>query len=171
MGDSPQLCHPPVRSCLVDLGQTVGGLCDDASVTIWTLSDVAAALRSSWAADTCSPDDVARSGWRPDNPALGHCDLTALIVNDVFGGDLMVAEVHLDGEQRGYHWWNRLDNGYEIDLTRQQFRHGEVLDAVRRVQRPPGKTRRRWEEYLLLRDRVGARLGELPPPAGGVGGG
>ncbi|WP_107064023.1 YunG family protein [Streptomyces mutabilis] len=27
----------------------------------------------------------------------GHCDITAPVVNDIFGGDLMVGEVHLDG--------------------------------------------------------------------------
>ncbi|MFY4722689.1 YunG family protein [Streptomyces sp. LaBMicrA B280] len=31
-----------------------------------------------------------------------------MIVNDVFGGDLVVGEVHLDGTQDGFHWWNRL---------------------------------------------------------------
>ena len=42
-------------------------------------------MRASWAADTCSPDDLARAGWHPDNPAWGHCDITALLVNDLFG--------------------------------------------------------------------------------------
>ncbi|GGM16364.1 hypothetical protein GCM10010129_70690 [Streptomyces fumigatiscleroticus] len=69
-------------------------------MTPWSLLDPDRALRGSWAADTCSPDD--RADWRPDNPACGHCDITALIVNDVFGGDLVVVEVHLDGAQHGF---------------------------------------------------------------------
>lgn len=58
----------------------------------WNLIDLDRALRAGWAADTCSPDDQAE--WQPGNPAWGHCDITALIVNDVFGGDLLVGEVH-----------------------------------------------------------------------------
>lgn len=131
--------------------------------TTWNLLDLDGALRASWAADTSSPDD--RTQWAPDNPAWGHCDITALIVNDLFGGDLVVGEVHLDGEQHGYHWWNRLSNGVELDLTREQFRRGELVTAARVVVRPPGPLPRRWDAYLLLRTRVAARLGELPQPA------
>ncbi|MFF9193978.1 hypothetical protein ACF09L_02105 [Streptomyces sp. NPDC014779] len=131
--------------------------------TPWNLLDLDAALRAAWAADTSSPD--YRSQWTPDNPAWGHCDLTALVVNDVFGGDLVVGEVHREGRQYGYHWWNRLPSGVELDLTREQFRQGEVISAARTVERPPGRPAHRWEDYLLLRTRVAARLGELPEPA------
>jgi hypothetical protein len=133
----------------------------------WTQKDIDEALRASWAADTCSPDDVSRVPWHPGNPAWGHCDITALVVNDILGGDLMVGEVYLDDEQAGYHWWNRLASGIEIDLTREQFRLGQVVTAARLVERPPGPLPRRWAEYELLRDRVAARLGSLPAPAGG----
>nr|WP_211840606.1 hypothetical protein [Saccharopolyspora hirsuta] len=89
-----------------------------------------------------------------------------MIVNDVFGGDLMVGEVHLDGEQHGFHCWNRLPSGVELDLTREQFQRGQTITAARALTRPPGRLRR-WEEYLLLRERVIQRLGHLPEPAGG----
>ncbi|UJB39693.1 YunG family protein [Streptomyces sp. A1-5] len=128
----------------------------------WNLLDLDKALRASWAADTCSPDDQA--DWQADNPAWGHCDITALIVNDVFGGGLMVGEVHLDGTQHGFHWWNRLPSGWELDLTREQFQRGQTVTAARVVERPPGPLPRRWEEYLLLRERVIKHLGPLPEP-------
>ncbi|MCH0541775.1 hypothetical protein I3F58_19835 [Streptomyces sp. MUM 203J] len=131
-------------------------------MTPWNLLDLDRALRVGWAADTASPDD--RDTWRPDNPAWGHCDITALIVHDVFGGELMVGEVHVDGARRGYHWWNRLPSGVELDLTREQFRRGEDISAVRVVERPPGPLKYRWAEYLLLRERVRLQLGELPGP-------
>ncbi|WP_354644388.1 YunG family protein [Kitasatospora camelliae] len=131
-------------------------------MTVWNLLDLDRALRQSWAADTCSPDN--QDDWRPENPALGQCDITALLINDLLGGELMVGEVYLDGAQHGYHWWNRLPSGVELDLTREQFLRGETLSAIRRVVRPPG-LRRRVEEYLLLRERVAARLGPLPEPA------
>ncbi|GAA5107214.1 YunG family protein [Nocardia iowensis] len=131
----------------------------------WNLLAIDSALRASWAADTCSADDLARADWQPGNPSYGHCDITALIVNDIFGGELMVGEVWLGGEQHGFHWWNRLSSGIELDLTREQFQLGQTLAAARVVERRPGPTRYRWSEYLLLRERVIARLGALPEPA------
>ncbi|MEV0403815.1 hypothetical protein [Actinoallomurus sp. NPDC050550] len=131
-------------------------------MTPWNLLELDKALRMSWAADTCSPDDL--DDWRPDNPARGHCDVTSLIVNDVFGGDLMVGEVYLDGVQHGYHWWNRLPSGIELDLTREQFQQGQTVSAARVVERPPGPLPRRWQDYLLLRERVTVHLGDLPEP-------
>ncbi|MFH9575600.1 hypothetical protein ACH4MG_34315 [Streptomyces sp. NPDC017454] len=130
----------------------------------WNLLDIDRALRASWAADTCSSDDRDRAEWLPDNPAWGHCDITALIVNDVFGGNLIVGEVHLEGAQLGFHWWNELPSGVELDLTREQFQLGQTVTGARVVERPPGPLPRRWEEYLLLRERVAKHLGRLPEP-------
>ncbi|MGW5098661.1 YunG family protein [Streptomyces nodosus] len=134
-------------------------------MTSWNLLDIDKALRASWSADTCSPDDLDRAPWQPDNPSWGHCDITALIVNDLFGGDLVVGEVHCDGEQQGFHWWNRLPSGVELDLTYEQFTRGQTVSAGRVVERPPGPLPRRWEEYLLLRERVTKYLGRFPEPA------
>ncbi|MEW2130436.1 hypothetical protein [Streptomyces sp. NPDC005435] len=131
-------------------------------MTPWNLLELDRALRTSWAADTCSPDDL--DDWRPGNPARGHCDITALLVHDLFGGELVCGEVRLDGAPHGYHWWNRLPNGIELDLTREQFRRGQTITTLRAVERPPGPAPRRWAEYLLLRERVAARLGPLPEP-------
>ncbi|MFI0960257.1 hypothetical protein ACH4S8_02385 [Streptomyces sp. NPDC021080] len=139
-------------------------------MTPWNLLVIDQALRASWAADTCSDDDLARAGWHPGNPAWGHCDITALIVNDIFGGDLMVGEVHRGREQHGFHWWNRLPGGVELDLTREQFQDGQTVTAARAVERPPGPVLRRQAEYLLLRERVVGRLGHLPEPVGRPGG-
>ena len=106
----------------------------------------------SWAADTCSPDDLERAGWSAENPAWGQCDVTALIVNDLFGGDLMLGEVHCAGEQHGYHWWNRLGDGSEIDLTREQFRLGQVDHGGACRRAPAGP--------------AAPALGGVPAPAG-----
>jgi hypothetical protein len=132
-------------------------------MTPWNLLDLDKALRASWAADTCSPDDQA--AWQPLNPARGHCDITALIVHDLLGGDLMLGEVYLNGDQHGFHWWNRLPSGVELDLTLEQFQQGQSVTAARVVERPPGPLPRRWDEYLLLRERVVEHLGHLPEPA------
>ncbi|MFG1808608.1 hypothetical protein [Streptomyces sp. NPDC049040] len=131
-------------------------------MTTWNLLDLDRALRASWAADTCEPQD--RDEWRPDNPSWGHCDISSLLVHDLFGGDLMVGEVHLAGEQHGFHWWNTLPSGIQIDVTLEQFLRGQSVTAARVVVRPPGPLPRRWEEYLLLRERVARHLGPLPEP-------
>ncbi|MGW5851483.1 alpha/beta fold hydrolase [Streptomyces sp. NPDC055254] len=131
--------------------------------TPWTLADVEAAIRAGWSAETCSPDDVERAPWTADNPAWGHCDITALVVQDVVGGELMVGEVWLDGEQQGFHCWNVMPGGIRIDLTREQFRRGQTLTPGRPMgRRPGGRLPRRWEEYQLLRQRVIDKLGPLP---------
>lgn len=133
-----------------------------ADVSPWNLLALDKALRASWAADTCSPDDLARAGWQSDNPASGHCDITAVLVNDIFGGDLVLGEVHLEGEQQGFHWWNRLPTGVDLDLTREQFQLGQRVSELRVVERPSGRLPRRNDEYLLLRERVGQHLSTLP---------
>ena len=131
----------------------------------WTLTQIERAIRAGWSADTCSPDDVERELWNVDNPAWGQCDITALVVNDLLGGDLVLGEVFHDGGQQGYHWWNRLPGGVEIDLTREQFRLGQTVTAGHAIPRPPGRLHNRWAEYELLRARVGELLGEPLPSA------
>jgi hypothetical protein len=129
------------------------------------MAEIDRAMRASWAADTCSADDAARVPWTAANPAWGHCDVTALVVHDLLGGELMGGEVWLDGEQLGYHWWNRLGAGVEVDLTREQFRRGEVVTSGRVVVRPAGPPRRRRREYELFRRRVMTELGTSPDSA------
>ncbi|MEJ8280493.1 YunG family protein [Pseudonocardia spirodelae] len=118
---------------------------------------VAAALRASWGRDTCDTADVA--DWSPRRPSRGQCGATALVLHDLLGGDLLLAEVWLpDGRLQGYHWWNRLPGGAEADLTRDQFGPGETVQPPRTVVRPPGPPRRCRPQYELLRRRVLDRL-------------
>ncbi|MWA14267.1 hypothetical protein E5671_34685 [Streptomyces sp. BA2] len=132
------------------------------------LTGIDAALRTAWSADTCSPDDAARAPWTADNPAWGHCDITAIVVHDIFGGELLVGEVRsADGEQQGFHWWNRLASGVELDLTREQFLLGQRITAPRAVERPPGRLPRRQEEYELLRQRFTEAIPLAPAAPGG----
>jgi hypothetical protein len=73
------------------------------------------AIRRSWTRDTASQPDR----WRPDVPETGHCDVTSLVVWEHVGGDLVLAQVFVDGAP-SEHDWNRVD-GVDIDLTRDQF--------------------------------------------------
>ena len=70
-------------------------------------------LLKSWDAETCAPG--LRSEWTNDNPSLGQCAITALIVNDFFGGKIMRCMA-----SSGSHYYNIIDDEI-IDLTVEQF--------------------------------------------------
>lgn len=135
----------------------VGGRWQAARVQTWTLADVEHAVRNAWARDTCDPDDVA--DWCPNNPARGQCGVTALVVQGLIGGDLVLGEVYVGETRIGAHWWNRLPSGLDLDLTREQFSATEVVTGGQVVQRPAGPPRRCPEQYELLRNRVFVGLG------------
>ncbi|MFE4690843.1 hypothetical protein ACFRH6_12375 [Streptomyces sp. NPDC056749] len=121
------------------------------------LTDIEAAVRDSWGADTTTP--VHRPDWDPGNAARDQCGVTALVVNDLLGGELIRGEVRVDGERVDFHWWNRLGAGLEIDLTREQFAPHEIVTDGVAVERPAEIVRLR-EEYELLSARVLERLRE-----------
>lgn len=127
-----------------------------------SLDEVTAAVRAAWCRQTCDDSDLP--DWSPGNPARGQCGATALVLHDLLGGDLLLAEVLLpDGSRQGVHWWNRLPDGCEVDLTREQFAPTEVVQEPRVVVRPPGLPRRGADQYLRLRAAVQAALGPAGP--------
>lgn len=85
------------------------------------LDALARALGEAWCAETSASPD-----WTPANPALGQCAVTALIVQDIMGGELsrgVVAGVS--------HYWNVV-GGREVDLTHQQFAEYRVTEVAQR---------------------------------------
>lgn len=123
-----------------------------------TRAQLERAVRAAWSRDTCDPVDVG--DWSPANPARGQCGVTALTINDFLGGELLLAEVlRADGTRQGVHWWNRLPDGTEIDLTREQFASHELVQQPRALARPPGLPGRAAEQYLTMRQRVAQQLG------------
>ncbi|MFF1695741.1 hypothetical protein ACFVXC_19255 [Streptomyces sp. NPDC058257] len=120
------------------------------------LTDLEEAVRGSWGPDTY-PSDSSRT-WPPDNPARGQCGVTALLLQDLLGGELIRGEVRVGGEWTDHHWWNRLGMGLEVDLTREQFTAQEIVSGGIVVPRPAQVNRLR-EEYELLRGRVLEKLG------------
>jgi hypothetical protein len=122
-------------------------------MTFLTLAGIEQAVRSSWGADTYPSD--AQTQWDPRNPARGQCGVTALVLSDILGGELMRGEVHVNGERTDFHWWNRLPGGLEIDLTREQFAPEETVTEGTPITRPPGtEIKRLRAEFELLRQRV-----------------
>lgn len=66
------------------------------------------ALSSSW-----SPQTAIQ--WRPDNPALGQCSVTALLINELFGGRILKTR-----HRESVHYYNEID-GRRYDFTSSQF--------------------------------------------------
>jgi hypothetical protein len=123
---------------------------------VFTLGELEAAIRDSWCAETSSDAD----GWTPENPAYQHCDVTARVVNDYLGGDVLVCGVIRDGVRIDRHAWNRLPSGLEIDLTRGQFIAGEQYEEPSVLREYIGETLP--QRYELFAARVRERLNVAP---------
>jgi hypothetical protein len=119
---------------------------------------VFAAVRASWTRESCDPVDLHL--WSESCPERGQCGVTAVLVQELLGGDLLLADVlFADGSPQGVHYWNRLPGGEEVDLTRSQFQDGELVGMPRVVGRPATFAGARLEhQHRVLRTAVGALL-------------
>jgi hypothetical protein len=70
--------------------------------------DVQNALRQAWSLSTASQ-------WTPANPAAGQCNVTSLLIHEIFGGDLLKTPL-----PAGDHFYNRI-GGRRYDFTASQF--------------------------------------------------
>lgn len=121
------------------------------------------ALEASWRrATSANPDE-----WSTDNPALGQCEVTSLIILEYLGGDLQLSEVYVDEEMTEYHHHN-LFGDEAVDVTAGQFTGAETFVPIRRLDQDfirENFTRIRadvLDRYEVLTDTVTARVG---PPA------
>ena len=67
-------------------------------------------LAKAWSLETAKQ-------WTPDTPAAGQCNVTTVVVHDLFGGDILktsLPDYDVD------HYYNRID-GVVVDLTDSQF--------------------------------------------------
>jgi hypothetical protein len=123
------------------------------------LATLEMAIEKSWSQQTSY-----YSNWSPTNPAYGQCAVTALIVQDHLGGDL-VRQVITPGQA---HFWNQLNDGTKVDLTERQF----VLSPAIREPATTSPVRQRLlayqptaARYQLLKAAVDKNLLEMAPPA------
>jgi hypothetical protein len=70
--------------------------------------EVQSALRKSWSLATASQ-------WTEKNPAAGQCNVTALLVHELFGGELLKTPL-----PAGDHFYNWIE-GRRYDFTESQF--------------------------------------------------
>ncbi len=97
------------------------------------------AFLKSWSRETSYPR--TKDQWNARNPAFGQCAVTSLVVNDMYGGKIVYNTDY-------HHYWNVLDDGTVIDLTREQF--GKNVDI-----KPQGDATR---EHMLYSEAAGRAL-------------
>lgn len=114
-----------------------------------SLQSLSTFLRRAWTLDSSTATE-----WDATRPETGQCAVTALIVQDHSGGDLLRAIVN--GES---HYWNRLPDGTEADLTRRQFdRYPDIGEVVVRDRQLVLSNPDTAERYAALRQNM-ERLG------------
>jgi len=152
---------PPIHTTLAVDGLLASCQSQGCDVPDLSLGTVEAVIRANWSIETCDPIDVPN--WSAANPASGQCAVTALVVRDLLGGQLLEAEVlRPDGSRQGFHYWNRLP-GFDLDLTREQFIEGETVQPPIEVEGPPQVSWVVDTQYALFRRRVYAALGLEAP--------
>lgn len=72
-------------------------------------------LLQSWSLDSSTK-------WQADKPADGQCSVTALVIHDLFGGEIVKTMA-----PGGWHFYNRID-GKRYDFTHMQF--AEEIDFL-----------------------------------------
>lgn len=77
-----------------------------------------------------SSEDPAH--WTPALPEYAQCGATALVVQDVLGGDLMTGRLLRNG-RLVTHCWNLLEGDVQVDLTARQLAGARFLGTSRVV--------------------------------------
>ncbi len=113
-----------------------------------SFQEVTAAVSNSWSAETSSTPKK----WTNDNPALGQCAVTACLVQDYLGGDILNSVVTLPDGDTDSHYYNLID-GKDLDLTRQQFPAGSSFSEGQPKTKGLASTR----DYCLSYDETRQR--------------
>lgn len=119
-----------------------------------SLDDVAKALKESWSLGTTEEPE----NWAPANPSRGQCGISSLIINDYFGGKLVLWKVFVGEEQIGFHYSNELPDGTQFDSTGEQFWESEELREPLSFVRPGSLPKNGADRYLNLSKLVPSKL-------------
>jgi len=125
------------------------------------LQEIKELLEKSWRKETSADPE----NWTKENPAWGQCAITALVVQDFSGGELLRASFKdVKGfEFAGSHYWNRLPNGEEVDLTRCQFPKDIAIPVgeprTRQYMLSYPETQRRYD---ILKSEIEKEMSKMP---------
>ena len=88
-------------------------------MTKFTFREIQKTIEKSWSKETAYFDFL----WCKNNnsKSSGQCRITALLVQELFGGDILYS--HVVGNETFVHYFNKIRN-LKIDLTFKQFRKG-----------------------------------------------
>ncbi|MFS1427299.1 hypothetical protein LMH73_009075, partial [Vibrio splendidus] len=84
--------------------------------------------------------------------------ISALIINDYFGGKLVLWKVFLGEDQVGFHYSNELPDGTLFDSTGDQFWESEELKEPSSFERPDKLPKNGADRYLNLSSLVRSKL-------------
>lgn len=106
-------------------------------------------LLALWSPETCAPR--LRSQWSQENPTKGQCSVTAFLVQDLLGGEVLGVKLS-DGN---YHCFNVLESGV-FDLTSEQFsgRQLSYAGAVPQTREAHFAKEEKYRRYLLLKTKL-----------------
>ncbi|MFF0493923.1 hypothetical protein ACFYTQ_33300 [Nocardia sp. NPDC004068] len=120
------------------------------------------ALQASWSAETS-----ASTAWSAGNIAKGQCAVTACVVQDYLGGDILNTIATLPDGKTVSHYFN-LIGGEPVDLTLQQFPPDTSFSEPAPKTKGHPSTRayclsydHTLRRYELLRDRVAEYLRDV----------
>lgn len=129
-------------------------------------------VRECWSAETSADAEV----WTAQKPSWGQCAVTACLVQDFFGGEILWALAVTPDDRRHSHYFNRLSDGSVLDLTYDQFPPGTELaprGGCPRLMGLDGRLHESTRDYILsypatnlryerLRTEVGNSLSREP---------
>ncbi|EHL74973.1 hypothetical protein CN423_27625 [Bacillus cereus] len=98
------------------------------------------ALIKSWSIETSSK-------WTIENPAKGQCGVTALVVQDIYGGEIKKTKV-----REVWHFYNFID-GQRFDFTENQF-NGKLNYMDVESNRKEAFADTNEKQYSILKEKV-----------------
>lgn len=119
------------------------------------------AISKSWSAKT----SASPGKWNPQTPALGQCAVTACVVQDYLGGEILNCVVILPDGGTGSYYYNVIDDE-DLDLTKQQFMAGSSFNEGQPKTKGYASTRdyclsfdATRQRYYSLKEKVRQALG------------
>lgn len=115
------------------------------------IDNIKSKLLECYSRDLCYPK--VQDMWSSNNKYFGMCAITALVLNDYFGGN--ICKIHVEGIS---HYFNIIDSNI-VDLTSSQFKCDVDYSNYEIISRDllldNDDTRRR---YILLKEKLSSKL-------------
>ena len=146
-----------INRCVGEFVRLFSRSCRKEQETILRLRE---ALRLAWDRETAYPSDKA--SWTKQNPTVGQCAVTSLIVHSKLGG-----KIHKNAKYK--HYWNELPSGREVDLTKDQFGKDVAITSEETVSVQDLLSGKRAVEaktgvrYERLKKRVNKNMRKISP--------